>query len=85
VSEAQNQLRERRKDMFTYVDAAYAQIRYQEMLEEAKRQRLITRLTAQQPSVMERMIATLRRGLAWMRGQNRPAQVPTIQRGLAAE
>ncbi len=71
--------------MFTYVDAAYAQMRYQEMLEEAKRQRLIARLTAQQPSMMERMIATLKRGLAWMRGQNRPAQVPTIQRGLAAE
>jgi hypothetical protein len=71
--------------MFTYVDAAYAQMRYQEMLEEAKRQRLIARLTAQQPSMMERMIATLKRSLAWMRGQNRPSQVPTIQRGLAAE
>jgi len=59
--------------MFTYVDAAYAQIRYQEMLEEAKRQRLIARLTAQQPSVMERMIATLRRGLAWMRSEQASA------------
>ncbi len=71
--------------MFTYVDAAYAQMRYQEMLEEAERQRLIARLTAQQPSMLERITARLKRSLAAVRGQNRPAQMPAIQRGLAAE
>ena len=71
--------------MFTHIDAVYARMRHEEMLREAERRRLIAHLTAQRPSALKTIVAALRRGMAALRVQNRPAQMPTVRRGLAAE
>jgi cell division FtsZ-interacting protein ZapD len=71
--------------MFTYIDAVYARMRHEEMLKEADRQRLVARVAAQHPGILERTAAALKQSLAALRSRRQHAQAPVVRRSLAAE
>ncbi|GIV84459.1 MAG: hypothetical protein KatS3mg052_1466 [Candidatus Roseilinea sp.] len=71
--------------MFTYLDATYAKLRYEEMLKEAEEHRLIARATAQNPGALQRARAALARVFAPNRASAESAPAPAMRKGLAAE
>lgn len=71
--------------MFTYMDAKYARMRYEEMLKEAEEQRRFAQLAAQNPGLLQRTFAALGRAFTPNRAQEVKAQPPVMRKGLAAE
>ena len=71
--------------MFTYIDAAYAKTRYEEMLKEAEERRRFAQVAAQNPGVLRRTFATLSRALTLRKAQGKTAQAPAMRKRLAAE
>ena len=69
--------------MFTYIDAVYARMRHEEMLKEADRQRLLARVAAQHPGILERAAAALK--LAALRSRRQHVQATVVRRSLASE
>ncbi len=71
--------------MFTYIDATYAKLRYEEMLREAEEQRRFARIAAQNPGALRRALAALARTFAPSRTPDKAAAAPAMRKGLAAE
>jgi len=58
-------------------------MRHEEMLKEADRQRLLARVAAQHPGILERAAAALK--LAALRSRCQHAQATVVRRSLASE
>ncbi len=71
--------------MFTYIDATYAKMRYEEMLKEAEEQRRFAQVAAQNPGALRRALAALAHAFAPNRAPDEAAPAPTMRKGLAAE